>query len=257
MVKAARQDLKGKQPSRWISTEGLVFTSINLLNVEVSKTNVSRALRFMDAFVKLIKKRGHKFKSDHSSTVVIDEVEIKIRFRETLRRIKYMDGKWERTRMEPSGTLTFRIEEGYREKQWRDSKKKPLEEQLVSILATMELRAKEENERRIEHAIWRKQQDIIEAKREELQKRKDKEFDKFNQLFNTATRWHKTQYLRGFIKEYENYLTDNNQLDEDKKQYIDWAKEKADWLDPFIEKEVELMEDVNRETLKSKKRSWY
>jgi hypothetical protein len=33
-------------------------------------------------------------------------------------------------------------------------------------------------------------------------------------------------------------------LNKDKKEWIEWTKEKADWYEPFIEKEVELLKGI-------------
>ena len=72
-----------------------------------------------------------------------------------------------------------------------------------------------------------------------------------------ATRWHKAEYLRNFIKELESNdlkLQFQNEVIEDT---IQWAKEKTDWYDPLIEKEDKLLEDVDRESLTMKsRRNW-
>ena len=41
-----------------------------------------------------------------------------------------------------------------------------------------------------------------------------------------------------------------NTLDADKKEWINWAKEKADWYDPFIEKDDALLSGIDRDSLK-------
>ncbi|WP_223267241.1 hypothetical protein [Polaribacter sp. IC073] len=70
----------------------------------------------------------------------------------------------------------------------------------------------------------------------ELQRLKDEELSKFESLFLTATRWHKSQYIRNYIQEFEAFIIKSNNLNTKEKEWIDWAKEKADWYDPFIEK---------------------
>lgn len=46
-------------------------------------------------------------------------------------------------------------------------------------------------------------------------------------------------------------------LDSDQKEWIQWAQEKADWFDPFIKKEVKLLSDIDRESLKRKNGEYY
>src|SRR5690606_25100644 len=94
-------------------------------------------------------------------------------------------------------------------------------------------------------------------KEEELQKQKEQELSKFKELFSMATRWHKAEYLRDFIKEIESNdlkLQFQNEVINDT---IQWAKEKADWYDPLIEKEVKLLEDIDRDTLEVKRNKYW
>jgi hypothetical protein len=256
LIIKAREDLKGKEPSTWGTSEGLLSTSPGIINLQVSKSNISRALRFMDAFIKLIKKRGHSIKVSDGTIVIINEENLKIKIREYVKRKEINDNGWKRSGYKPSGELSFRIET-YPEKIWRDGKKSQIEEKLTSILITLELKAKQNKERRLEHEAWqrnfRKQEEIKKA----LQEKKDKELEGFESLFHTATRWHKSQYIRNYIEEFKDYAIKSNSLDEEKKEWIEWAKEKADWYDPFIEKEVKLLEDVDRDTLKQKRRTYW
>lgn len=46
-------------------------------------------------------------------------------------------------------------------------------------------------------------------------------------------------------------------LNSDKTEWIQLAQEKADWYDPFIEKEVQLLDDIDRESLKRKNGGYY
>ncbi|WP_191859871.1 hypothetical protein [Hanstruepera ponticola] len=257
LIVKAREDLKEKQPSTWGTSEGLLSTSSGIINLQVSKSNLSRALRFMDAFIKLIKKRGHSIKVTDGTIVVINGENLKIRIREFVKREEINDNGWKRSGYRPTGELSFRLEDTYPEKIWRDGKNSQIETKLSTILATLELKAKENKERRIEreiqHKLWEKQR----QKEEEYKKLKENEFKGFEKLFGKATRWHKAQYLRNYIREFQEFNEKNNTLDEEKLQWIEWAKEKADWYDPFIEREVKLLEDIDRDTLKSKKNYWY
>lgn len=256
LIVKAKEELNSNEVSRWGTAEGLVTTSTNSLNIEVSKANISRALCFMNTFIKLIKKRGHTIKIERGTFIIIDSEELEVRLREYRKRVDIKESRWSRTGYQPTGELSFKIQT-YPEKIWRDGKNSNIEEKLATILTSLELMAKKNREERIKREAWHKEYQRQEAIKKELQKKKDKELENFNKLFDTATRWHKSQYIRNYIKEFENHAISSNKLDDDKKSWIKWAIEKADWYDPFVEKEVTLLEDIDRQTLEPKRKKWY
>lgn len=46
-------------------------------------------------------------------------------------------------------------------------------------------------------------------------------------------------------------------LTDELRDKIDWIRKKADWYDPFIEAEDELMRGIDREELKMEKRTFF
>ncbi|MGS2739982.1 hypothetical protein [Sinomicrobium sp. M5D2P17] len=231
----------------------------NVVSIDVSDKLFSRALRFMDTLIKIIEKRGYNVTvSNHTTIIIVKEQAYNIRLREKHKRIKReTNSSWNEYDLEPTGNLSLKLDNSYPTKEWSDSKSKPLEEKLIDILAWIELRAKKDKEQEIANEIRRKNQEKIRLRQEELQRQKDEELSNFERLFHTATRWHKSQYIRSYIKEFEDYALRSNTLDTEKKEWIKWAKEKADWYDPFIEKEVALLEDIDRDTLKQKSKSYW
>lgn len=103
LVVKAKEDLKEKEPI-WGTSEGLLSTSSGIINLQVSKSNISRALRFMDAFIKLIKKRGHSIKVTDGTMVVINGENLKIRIREFVKREEINDNGWKRSGYRPTGS---------------------------------------------------------------------------------------------------------------------------------------------------------
>jgi hypothetical protein len=181
-----------------------------------------------------------------------------IRLSEKNRRVKIeTNNSWDSFDLEPTGNLSLKLDDLYPKKEWSDTKTKPLENKLVDILVWIETKAKEDKARKIENAIWREKQEKLRKIEEDLQKVKDEELSNFKALLTMATRWHKAEYLRKFIKELESNdlkLQSNNQPIENT---IEWAKEKADWYDPLIEKEVKLLEDIDRDTLEVKRNKYW
>ncbi len=254
-TKAYHKSVKIRNKSRDWSMQ---IDDTNVLSISVSENLFSRALRFMDTLIKVIEKRGYKITVSNRTTIVIKDQSYNIRLTEKNRRVKReTNNSWDEFDLEATGNLCLKLDRSYPIKEWSDTKTKSLEDKLSDILVWIEIKAKVDKKNEIENAIWREKQEKIRQKEEELQSRKDTELENFEGLFHTATRWHKSQYIRNYIKEFEDYAIKSNTLNEEKKEWIEWAKEKADWYDPFIEKEVKLLEDIDRDTLKQKRKTYW
>ncbi len=237
LIREAKRDLRSRKPSNWGNTSGLVETSKGFLNIAVSKSNIPRALRFMDTLIKLLKKRGHAIKVSETTEIVVNDELIKIRFREVLKRSIIKDSSWERTELIPSGILSFRVDTGYPEKQWRDSDTIPLESKLLDILTYLEVKATQLKEERMQWEIYKKKIEEKLKKENDLKLLKENEMAKSNQLFETFSRWQKSQDLRSYLKAFEAHASKTNSMTQEKENWIAWANNKADWIDPIIAKE--------------------
>ena len=248
LIIAAQKNLKDKKPSPYFgNAKNIIYTDKGIVRIEVAKDNVSRSLRFMDTFIKLIKQRGHNIKIEGDTYVVIYDESIKVHFREILKRIttKHPKYDWNNSELIPSGILSFKIEGGYDQKEWRDSDKIPLESRLSSILAKLELEAIRIKKERIESEI-RHQEYVRKRKIEDERKQLfEKELKDFKNLKHIAKRWQETQDIRNYINTVETNAINTNTLTEELKNYINWAKDKADWYDPIIQKEDPLFEQLN------------
>lgn len=253
LVKEARSIMKDRKPIGFGPGRDIIYSRGDCISIEVTEKYLSRALRLWNALIKLLLKRGHSISETKTSEFLIFGESIWIRVREVLKREKIEDTSWDRYEMYGSGVLSIKIEVSYNEKEFRDKKSKTIEEQLPDIIAKLELMAREEIKERIERQErWKKieKEEAIKKAREE---KVTTELNNFKQLFETADRWHRSQYLRNYINEFERYAVESNSLDSHKRDWIAWAKEKADWYDPFIEKEVDLLSEIDRETLNKRK----
>lgn len=232
--------------------------STNALSIKVSYNLFARGLRFMDFLIKLLEKRGHVVKVNGRTEVIIKEQKYNLRLTEKNKRFKRETNySWNSYDLEPTGLLSLKVDRTYPIKEWSDTKTKALEYKLLDIIAWLEVRAEQDIKQAIETELWHKKYEEERRKEKELQKLKYDELANFEGLFTKATRWHKSQYLRNYIKEFEQYTKNTNTLDAKKEKWIQWAKEKADWYDPFIEKEVDLLNDIDRDTLKPIKKSYW
>jgi hypothetical protein len=104
LIVSARKSLSDKKP-RWY--EPLIRPDFSELNIKVAPENVSRALRLMDTFIKLVRARGHNLKVEYGrTTVTVSGVDTEILLRERLKVVKNPDGNGSR-KLQPTGKLVF------------------------------------------------------------------------------------------------------------------------------------------------------
>jgi len=144
----------------------------------------------------------------------------------------------------PTGELYFKVD-SYPGKEWKDAKQS-LEDQLVSILAFLELSGQywpklHAEQKKAEEARAEKER-IAQA----LKRRKDEEYESFKTLLGKSKRWGKAVVLRTYIDETESRAAQENKLDTAMVEWLAGARKKADWYDPFTETYDELMDDVVR-----------
>lgn len=146
----------------------------------------------------------------------------------------------------------MKIGESYKSTVWSDGHIK-LEQQLAKIVAKIELEAIKELE-------WRERCRLNEIKRlEELrirlefEVRKEKEFVKTKKLLSDSEKFNKVTIYRNYIKATEQKAIFENNLTDELKSWIKWANNKADWFDPFINKNDDLLTEKDKEDLFSNK----
>lgn len=118
---------------------------LQTLNLNVSHESLNRALLFMDAFIKLIEYRGHKFgKAANGFDAVFcnNGTDIKVDLREALKRVT-QNGARETSEYIFTDKLIFRISRESNKKEWHDGRIL-LEDNLALIVAKLELMASEE-----------------------------------------------------------------------------------------------------------------
>lgn len=210
--------------------------------IRVEKNNRERALRFMDTFTKLIRHRGHTFSKEYGNTgVLIDGIFIEIDLREASKRVPAKP-PYSGTELEPIGEFIFKVGKYYPEKEWRDGKVK-LEGILAKIVARLELLAQTEKEWKESSRIANLKRDQEEKRLAEIKKRKDEEVSKFNRLVKLSEQYDKTLIIRQYIDAVKQKAIDtSNNLTPGKQEWINWATDKADWLDPLINKPDDILD---------------
>lgn len=155
-----------------------------------------------------------------------------------------------------NGKLRFNV---FKDNCYNDSGNVLIENQLGNIL--IDLYEKSEVvriDREAKEAAQRKAEEE-ERKREELARRKNKEIGKTLALCNEAEDF----IIACNIRAYANAMASKQNLTNDEQEWIEWALKKADWFDPIIAREDELLgkrehsKNSEAKSLKEKYRWWY
>lgn len=213
--------------------------NIPILPIQVSNSSTNRAYRIIDTFVKSLNEiegytrveiKDSKDTAFLSVMYTFFHFEMKEKANNLVLSIVAED--W----IDYNGTRKETIE-------FKDMRNTPLEEQVGSIIYKMfvianRFYAKSKLEERIEDREWKER----ERKRKLEQMRKG-ELEEVKQLSEVASDWNKAREIRSFVDAMEVKL--QQITDKRKKEklinWIEWAKGKADWLDPLTEKQDELL----------------
>ncbi|MFC6877716.1 hypothetical protein ACFQZF_08315 [Flavobacterium myungsuense] len=203
--------------------------------------NRERALRFMDTFTKLIRYRGHTFSKENIETgVLVDGIFVELDLREASKRVPAKP-PYSGTELEATGEFIFKIGRYSGEKEWRDGVVK-LEEILAKIVAKIEIYAQEQKKQEEASRLWRLQYDLEKKIEEEIKKRRNEEVEKFNRLVKLSEQYDKTLIIRQYIEAVQQKAINANNLTPEKQEWINWANDKADWVDPLINKPNDILD---------------
>lgn len=217
---------------------------VNVLSIDASHACIARAYRIMDTIIKLLRARNYEFKFKYydKTFAVLKGEEVGIRLRERYKVLpKKEKNVWESREFESTGKLVFLVG-NYSKKEFIDGSKL-LELKIPSIIAYIE----EYVEIRIRRSIEAEQQRNLQEEQrriaEEIKKQKDEESQKFKNLFLHATRLHQANIMRDYIETVEATSLRNHKLTSELQDWIAWAKRKADWYDPLINGEDQLLDN--------------
>ena len=208
------------------------------LDLCVSENMLERALSIFDTIIKGLIFRGHHVECINNQTyAIIDGEKIQIRLTERRRQNPNSSNRYDNSNNIFSGELQFYI---YHSTSFHsptlihDTTYTKIEDKIISIVAYLEIEAENRKIERIEAEEREKQRKEEERKREEFEAKKRKELEDVKDLLYTAERFRKTNILREYISAFESHANENGEVDNELQAKIQWAREKADWLDPFI-----------------------
>lgn len=221
------------------------------LDINVSEKTIDRALSIFATIIHALRFRGHTVKiTDNKTYAVINDEEIQINLTER----KKADPNSENPRSFYSriysGELHFNIFYDYRgSNTYKDTSNSKLEQKIITIIADLEIRSEKMKEYRIEAEQRRIIREKEELERKKFEENRKAELNEFKSLFTMAERLHKTNILRQYISTYEEFIQKGGEMNEEIASQIQWAKDKADWLDPFISKEDKYMDYYKKDEI--------
>ncbi|WP_439882193.1 hypothetical protein ACSX1A_03315 [Pontibacter sp. MBLB2868] len=251
LIAAVKADME--QKSWTYRSTGLLSSSLDFIDIRVSKSNLSRALRIMDTFIKALQARGHKLEvSSWGTSAIMGSEKFEVSIREKLKRSKEIRPGEYNYDYTPTGVLILKTGRYWNLKEWQDGKV-PLEQKLSSILAHLELVTKQEEEKK----IIREKEYAVRLEKERIQKEtealKVKELLKFKKLLKEAKRWLKAQMLREYIAAVKQQSKVSGTPSKELEDWLKWAQNKLNWFDPRINGSDELLSEVDKETLTFRK----
>ena len=230
----------------------------NIISIDVSEENYNRALCFMDAFIKLLRARGHDIICNNGTFLVIDNQKMQISLVERMKRemVKHEKYDWESAKYSKSGILLIRFREGaYRTTDWAEGKQ-PIEKLLSKIVASIEIKAQElkENQIRLEKSwVEQREKALIRENRENLIKQ---ELADFKTLIAEADRWFEIKKIRSYIDDVEAKFKTSENHSEEIKNWVSWARKKVEWYEPNSKIDDELLGGIDKNTLTINKYSY-
>lgn len=245
------------------------------LEMRVSKEQEDRAIRIYATIIKAAASKGYELKivndqrqynPECTTYFIVREHEIRTYMREIFHYATKEDGSKDRYNTVGSGILKFECDKNYHHYHYRssydiytvqDSKYIKLEEKIERIIETLEKIADERDEWKRECQLAeerRKRKEerkrLEEEERKRLQALKDEEYRKVQKILHNADRLRVATVMREYIHAYEIMMANQGRHEEESIQSeIEWMKRKADFIDPFVNIDDEMLTESDIDSL--------
>ena len=237
------------------------------LAISVSEASLPRALRIMDALVKALEDRGMPLRIEpddkRRTCLTLQSQVIAIRLAENISRTEREPTEKERQEIKKYGSTYLRdrysfhhtgmlklgILGDYRDELQKvvgDGKQQRIEQLLNEFIVKIETEAVRRKRDAEHHERQRLRWEEEARLRREYEERQRKEMDRFKTLEEAASNWKRAEDLRAYISAVEAEAARGDggiELNSDLGQWIAWARQKADWLDPIINPECQVLDE--------------
>ncbi len=233
----------------------------------ISKLEKTRAMRLLSLVYYIIEDLGGKVNNDFSMqirneivTIEIEElknqVDHELTKEEARQLLEYEDKKkWNRYAYKPNIRKYDYIYNGklkiiFGNRNYiKETDSIKLEEKVRDIIIKLYEKSEQIKVARLEQEERERIYQEEKRRKEEIKNRKITEANNIKKLLNIAEDYRIACDIRNYIAA----VSSSNNLDEDTKAWIEWATQKADWFDPNIDVEDELLGKRNHEASKEDK----
>lgn len=229
-------------------SRGLPLPGGEGLNIAVSTEQRPRALRIANALVRALEKRGFALVSGkHHLEVQMFGVCLSLNIFESTKRSDYVPSDaeraakargewayWPRYRYTPSGCLEIRS--GGYGSSVKDGPHQMVEDQLNKLIIWMAKQALGIVQFREECARAAEQKQIQRSEALAQKAIQDAEKEKLEALKTAALCWQQAQTIRAYLAALDEAQSSALGLNDAKQEYVAWARAKADWLDPLVQR---------------------
>ncbi|WP_282018191.1 hypothetical protein [Salegentibacter mishustinae] len=236
---------KGQYPDKTVYNSSHRYP-LGPVRVAVNGKYEPRALRILDTFIKSLEDRGHSLIfGDFGSYIVIKGVEFNLEIQEKRKRVQVKTTYGFRSELESTGILYIKIDLSYHHKTWSDSKTTNLENKLSAIIAYLETQAEKRILENIENAIERKIRKGKDAIGKAEKEKRDLQIKKLEKIISDSKLWHQAEEIRKYMHHLKNRAPKENDLSPVLEKTLEFGFKKADWLDPTIEIEDKIFEEID------------
>lgn len=240
------------------------------LNIDVSQELEDRAIRIFATIWRAAEARGYHLQIDVdkgtyyiscTTFFIVRNYRIRVGLKEIQQQSRREDGSRDASRLIGSGRLKFICFEGERHYSYsndriaaQDTVQIRLEDKIERIIDVFgeiaderdraeERRKKEEEERKIKEELERQEKERKRLEAEEqarIEARREEERARVIDLLFESERVKTAAIIREYASQYESAMAD--QLPPDELQAkLQWMRDKADFIDPFIQREDEFL----------------
>lgn len=233
----------------------------NYLDISVSKDSFDRAIRIFYTIIRAARYFGHDIDTKHKkgeygryeggTFFVVKGQRIPVDLTESNRQVKNTESDYPSFLLVPSGDLKFRILAKYSSwnKEIKETKSTRLEDKIETIIRALEEYADRQIEEERQQKIREEQRRIEEErKRREEEERKRQEALRKDErgrvmsLLIDVERHAVAERMYDYIRDFKNALADKGvEMTDELRGDIDWMQKKADWMNPFLEVEDDIL----------------
>lgn len=259
LVQAAAKRLH--RDAGWPKDTNLRHAPNEVLNIAVTAASLERALQITDHLIKALEKQAFTVQVDAQKSVTVlrreetgteltfslaekinrsahevtaAEEQARKRYYERFRRGTPADyPKIPQYDYHATGILAIEVGR-WTSRTWRDTPKTVLEKRLGEVTAGILGLARETHAKAVEVARQEEERRLAKERYEYLLKRRESEATRFQSLEAQATNWERAERVRRFADVVEQRRLSEGMLTENVREWLAWARAKADWLDPLV-----------------------